>query len=38
MKIKSILTTFAMSVVLLGCSSQDIPQGYKGRMFNKTGV
>lgn len=37
MKIGMKLTVFALSALMLGCSSQDVPQAHKGRMFDKTG-
>jgi len=31
------LITAAVAALALGCASQDIPQAYKGRMFDRTG-
>src|SRR5579859_3490116 len=32
------LITAAVAALALGCASQDIPQAYKGRMFDRTGA
>ena len=37
MKKLSILGILALAACSVGCSSQDIPQAHKGRMFDKTG-
>ena len=38
LKRTALLATMLFSMVSVGCSSQDIPQAHKGRMFDKTGV
>lgn len=38
MKNKIFASLCAMTISLFGCSSQDVPQAHKGRMFDKTGI
>lgn len=33
-----LLPVFAFAAISFGCSSQDVPQAHKGRMFDKTGA